>query len=166
MKVVVTEKLKLLYMTDVVDSEFLELARLFCMAEDDVSAYAFEHGIMTNEREIRKALYREIRTCFGLKAQLTQSVISSVVARYKTLETKMSEEFLTYETESGETFRFRKNLDRLTKPVRFLNPQVDLVRNRDFSFLGDGKVVSIATPTGRAKLRYSMRKDSRLFDPE
>lgn len=166
MKIAVVEKLKLNGVTPEIDAEFKRLTSLFAQACDEVSFYAFEHGFMTNEAKIRADLYYGVRDCFGLKAQLTQSVISAVVARYKSIRTKTCEETVSYSSEDGKSYRFHKSLDWIRKPVRFLNPQADLVRGRDFSFLEDGSVVSVASMTGRVRLSYSMRKDSRLFDPE
>ena len=166
MTIAVVEKLKLNGVTEEISSEFDRLTDLFTQACDEVSLYAFENGLMTNEAGLRRSLYYEIRDCFGMKAQLTQSVISSVVSRYRAVGTRLSEESFRFETEDGEFFRFRKSLSWLTKPIRFLAPQADLVRGRDFSFLEDGSVVSVATMSGRVRLKYSVRKDSRLFDSE
>lgn len=162
MKVTVTEKLKLNGVTEDIDSEFTRLCKLFASACDEVSRYAFKHGLTDNHKALNDELYYGIRYCFNMKSQLTQSVIKTVIAKYKTEQTKLENEYHVV-TDGEETYRFRKNLTWMTSPIRFLNPQADLVRNRDFSFLEHGGTVSVATLNGRVKLSYSVRKKSRLF---
>ena len=97
-----------------------------------------------------------------MKAQLTQSVIRCVISKYKAVQTVLENE--TYRIRSnGKTFAFKKNLNWLQHPIRFLSPQADLVRGRDFSFLNDG-ILSVATMKGRAKVKFAVRKESRIFD--
>ena len=165
MKISVVEKLKLNGVDESLDAEFRMLTSVFAQACDEISEYAFENNLMTNFASLNSELYYGIRDCFGLKAQLTQSAIHAVVARYRAVGTRLSDESFVYETDDGARFRFRKGLSWLTRPIRFIAPQADLVRGRDFSF-HDGGIVSVATMTGRARLKYSVRKDSRLFDPE
>ena len=57
--------------------------------------------------------YREVHTKLALKSQLTQSTFRTATARYKTTQT----------------------LEWLFKPVKFLRPQCDLVRDREYSFI-------------------------------
>ena len=163
MNVTVTEKLKLNNVSAETDAAFSALCDIFAQACDEVSVYAFEHGLMLNRKRLNDDLYSGIRTCFNLKAQLTQSVIRTVISRYKTEDTNLQNKYFRYEDENGNAWSFKKDINWLEKPVRFLNPQAELVRNRDFSFLEDMSVVSVATLTGRVKLRYSIRKNSRLL---
>ena len=164
MNITVTEKLKLKDVSPETDAAFSELCDIFAKACDEVSVYAFENNLMLNRRELNDALYYGIRECFDLKAQLTQSVIRSVVSRYKSENTKLKDEPYRYNDKDGKNYSFKRNIDWIMKPIRFLNPQADLVRNRDFSFLDNMSAVSVATLTGRVKLHYSIRKKSRLFN--
>jgi predicted transposase len=54
-----------------------------------VSRYAFEHGKMSNEVGLQERTYQDIRTRFGLPAQMACSVPRQVGATYKALWTKV-----------------------------------------------------------------------------
>lgn len=77
-------------------------------------------------------LYRSLRSLFGLKAQMAQSVLKTVIARYKSLNT---------------------NGHEWTKII-FKKPDCALVYGRDYSFTG-GKL-SINTLNGRIRTGYSV----------
>lgn len=89
---------------------------------------------------INKTLYYTIREKFGLKSQMTQSAIKTVIARYKAiLETQ-------------------KNW---IKPS-FKKPQYDLVWNRDYSLTQN--VFSVNTLKGRVKLPFFKGGMEKYFD--
>ena len=79
---------------------------------------------------LNKALYYNLREEFGLKSQMTQSVLKTVIARYKTI---------------------LENEHDWIRP-EFKKPQYDLVWNRDYS-LTEGQF-SVNTLSGRLKLPY------------
>ena len=80
---------------------------------------------------LHNALYYTLRERFGLKAQMAESVIKTVIARYKTILENQS---------TWIRAEFRK-------------PQYDLVWNRDYSLL-KGNLFSVNTLSGRVKLPY------------
>ena len=80
----VTIKVKLL-IKDV--PEFDDLTMRFMQACNYVSDWIFDHTFILGQAQINKVLYYVIRDKFDLKAQLTQSVIRAVVARYRTIKT-------------------------------------------------------------------------------
>lgn len=104
-----------------------------------VSNYIFKtHNL--KQFSINKALYSELRTAYGLKSQMAQSVIKTVIARYKTiLETQ--KEWI--------------------KPS-FKKPQYDLVWNRDYSLTQN--LFSVNTLDGRIKLPYYENGMSKYFN--
>ena len=55
-----------------------------------VSKYAFEHDLCLNSSALHEAMYYDIRNHFGLKAQMAASVIRTVTAKYKTIDTQLS----------------------------------------------------------------------------
>ena len=89
---------------------------------------------------INKALYRVLRDKFGLKSQMAQSVIRTVVAKYKTIQT---------------------NEKKWIKP-NFRKPQYDLVFNRDYSVFDD--YFSVNTLTGREQIPYETKGMKQYFD--
>lgn len=89
---------------------------------------------------LHDALYRELRERFSLKSQMAQSVLRTVVARYKAIRT------------SGHTW---------TRPS-FRHPEYDLVWNRDYSM--NGELFSVNTLGGRVKLAFRREGMERYLD--
>ena len=135
---------------------FDELMLTYRDACNLVSEYAFSMRLYTNTAVLNKQLYDTVRTRFNLKAQLSQSVMKTVAARYKSIRTQMNEQPYKYKKPgSKKVFKIKRNLDWLMKPVFFKRPQADLVRNRDYSFVGDS--LSIQTMEKRVKVPYSYK---------
>ena len=104
-----------------------------------VSSYIFK----THELKqylLNEVLYSTLREKFYLKSQMAQSVLKTVIARYKTI---------------------KKNQKKWIKP-QFKKPQYDLVWNRDYSLNND--CFSLNTLEGRVKLAYSSKGMEKYFD--
>jgi len=84
--------------------------------------------------------YQELRTLFGLKSQMAQSVMKTVIARYKSLRTNGHE----------------------WGKVVFKHHELDLVFNRDYSV--NDTVFSVNTLDGRVKLPYQRKGMTKYFD--
>ena len=94
-----------------------------------ISKYVFESG-EENFYALNNALYHELRERFGLKAQMAQSALKTVIAKYKS---------------------FRSNGHKRTL-VRFRETRYDLVWNHDWNICGG--TISISTLEGRIKLSF------------
>ena len=81
---------------------------------------------------LNRALYQELRNRFGLRSQMAQSVLKTVVAKYKTI---------------------RENRHGWIRPV-FKQPQYDLVWNRDYSLSTKDRTFSVNTLEGRIKVSF------------
>ena len=104
-----------------------------------VSDYVFRtHDL--KQFSLNKALYSDLRERFGLKSQMAQSVLKTVIARYKTI---------------------LENQNKWIKPS-FKKPQYDLVWNRDYSLTQN--CFSVNTLNGRVKLSYFAKGMSKYFD--
>jgi IS605 OrfB family transposase len=104
-----------------------------------VSQYVFKtHDL--KQRSLNDKLYADLRANFGLKAQMAQSVLKTVIARYKTV---------------------LANEGKWIKPT-FKKPQYDLVWNRDYSLTKD--FFSVNTLDGRIKLSYHDEAMKHYFD--
>ena len=109
----------------------------------DACNYASDYVFQTHNLKqfsLNKALYAELREKFGLKSQMAQSVIKTVIARYKTI---------------------LENESKWIKPS-FKKPQYDLVWNRDYSLTQN--CFSVNTLNGRVKLPYFAKGMSKYFD--
>ena len=104
-----------------------------------VSDYVFQtHDL--KQFSLNKVLYSTLREKFGLKSQMAQSVLKTVIARYRTI---------------------LENQNKWIRPT-FKKPQYDLVWNRDYSLTQNG--FSVNTPNGRVKLPYFAEGMSKYFD--
>ena len=104
-----------------------------------VSDYVFRtHDL--KQVSLNKVLYSTLRETFGLKSQMAQSVLKTVIARYKTI---------------------LENQNKWIQPT-FKKPQYDLVWNRDYSLTQN--CFSVNTLNGRAKLPYFAEGMSKYFD--
>ena len=110
-----------------------------------VSDYIFNHDFPLNATALNKVVYNDLRERFGLKSQMAQSCIRTVVARYKTLQSQLRKQRVWdgYKKDNhGKDVKnyISKDLTFLWKPVVFNRPQIDLVRNRDYSYTKDNKM--------------------------
>lgn len=140
MQMTVTAKIQL-----VVSAENCELldstANAYRNACNFVSEYIFRtHNL--KQFSLNKELYYEIREKFGLGSQMTQSVLKTVISRYKTIRTNQHE---------------------WIQP-KFKIPQFDLVWNRDYSL--SQNYFSVNTLNGRLKLPYYAKGMEKYFDKE
>ena len=93
---------------------------------------------------INQMLYNDLRSKYGMRSQMAQSVIITVIARYKTILTNQKE---------------------WIKPV-FRKPQLDLVWNRDYSFNKNKDVFSVNTLNGRIKCNFYKNGFEQYFDTD
>ena len=140
-------KLDLQYIEDV--SKITHTMEQYRQACNYISEYIFTHGFQLNQLKLQKEIYNDIRIRFGLKSMMVQSAIRSTIARYKTVKTQLKQNPYKFQDKNTKKwYRVSRNLEWLEKPINFARPQVDLVRNRDWSKLANGKL-SINTLGGR-----------------
>ena len=111
----------------------------------DACDFASEHVWLTHDlvrRSLNNDLYRALRDMFGMKAQMAQSVLIAVIARYKAV------------LETLGCFEL----------VEFKRPQLDLVWNRDYSITKDG-CFSINTLRGRIRAPFHTDGFEKYLDP-
>ena len=104
-----------------------------------VSEYIFTSKEL-GQYALNKVLYYNIRSRFSLRSQVAQSVIKTVISRYKSIQS---------------------NGDEWTKPT-FKRLEYDLVWNRDYLLRGD--VFSVSTLSGRIKVAYNSEAMQHYFD--
>lgn len=90
--------------------------------------------------KLHQKTYQALRERFGLRSQMAQSVMKTVLARYKAAENNGHEPNL----------------------IRFKRPEYDLVWNRDYS-LRKG-LFSVNTLKGRVKVPFTIKGMERYFD--
>lgn len=152
------------------DSNDLEhLMNTFRDGCDYVSNYIFNHDFILNKNEIQKAIYYDLRNIYHLKSQLAISCIRSVVDRYKTVKTQLSQKPYHYDTgkkdKNGKAIwkSEPRDLNWLWYPINFKRPQADLQRNRDWSKLSNGDL-SVAGLTKRVKVTPICHGFDQYFD--
>ena len=134
----VTAKLRL-YPDDVDAKLLIKTMHAYKNACNEISAYIFDKKQLS-KKKVREDFYRDIRQKYSLGAQMAQSVIDSVIAKYKAENTKGT-----------------------WNEVQFKKPQADLVYNRDYSVI-KGNIVSLLTLEGRVKIRFTCKGFEKYFD--
>src|SRR6266566_4261943 len=148
MKQIMTAKLKL--QTTPEQFKALRTTQLaYRDALNAVSRYAFEHGKMSNQQALQRALYDEIRIVYKLPAQMACNVPRQVGATYKTLWTKVKQN--AAQRKAGLTKKRYKGLDN---PPKYVSPTLTYNNQRDYSFKRDQQV-SILTLSGRVIVSYT-----------
>ena len=164
MEQTVNIKVKLNILEPNVGMKFSKTMEQYRLACNYVSEYLFNNNFPLNKNEVQKVIYNTIREKFNLKSQMTISCIRSVIARYKTVKTQMARRPYKYQDQNtGEWYREVRDLTWLHKPISFNRPQVDLQRNRDWSYLSSGQL-SINTLDGRVKVDPICHGFNQYFD--
>ena len=135
---------------------FRELTEKYRDACNYVSGYIFNHGFELRYQEVQKEIYNSIRMEYNLKSQMTISTLKEVTAKYKTVREQLQSKPFRYKGEDGKWQYIPRTLEWLEKPIHFHRPQADLVRNRDYSFVNDGKELSINTLGKRVKVTFDV----------
>ena len=134
----VTAKIQIL-----VDADNRALLDKTMTAYSDACNYVSEYIFNTRNLKqfsLNQILYSTLREQFGLRSQMAQSVLKTVIAKYKTI---------------------LENQKKWIKPS-FDKPQYDLVWNRDYSLTQN--CFSVNTLNGRIKLPYFAKGMSKYFD--
>ncbi|SMO85654.1 Probable transposase [Melghirimyces algeriensis] len=92
------------------------------------------------QASLHKGTYQDLRSVYDLRSQMAQSVMKTVIARYKSNKT------------NGHDW----------SKVRFRKPEYDLVWNRDYSLLGG--MFSVNTLQGRVKVPFETKQMEQFFD--
>src|SRR5690349_6015833 len=116
MNAVITAKLKLQTTPDQLKA-LRQTQLAYRDALNYVSLYAFEHGKMSTKVGLQEGTYLDIRSHFGLPAQMACSVPRQVGATYKTLWTKLKANGAA--RVAGHTRKRYRGLDQAAK---FISP--------------------------------------------
>ena len=132
------------------------------------SEYMFNNNFPMNTTTLVKLLYNKLRSKFGLKSQMAQSCVRTVIARYRSVQTQLRKQRVWdgYKKDNHGTLvrnYVRKELDFLWKPIEFKRPQLDLVRNRDYS-RKDDNTMSLNTTQGRVFVKAIFNGFEEYFD--
>ncbi|MGO8946759.1 MAG: RNA-guided endonuclease InsQ/TnpB family protein [Ktedonobacterales bacterium] len=148
MRTTLTAKLKL-----TTSPEQFQVLRTTQLAYRDalnlVSAYAFAHGKTSNQQRLQRETYAQVRSRFGLPAQMACNVPRQVGATYKTLWTKVKKN-----AEARRRGFTKKRYKGLDQPPHYVSPTLTYNYHRDFSLKGDQQV-SILTLGGRIVIPYT-----------
>ena len=147
MKTILTAKLKLTPSAD----QFAALRRTQLAYRDAlnmVSLHAFAHGKISNQRRLQRETYADVRTRFGLPAQMACNVPRQVGSTYQTLWTKTRQN-----AEARRLGYTKKRFKGLDAAPKYVSPTLTYNLGRDYS-LRAGQEVSILTLAGRIHVPY------------
>ena len=138
MKLTITAKIKMTPTTEQVEllEETLLAYRKGC---NFVSRIVFESKNLV-QASLHRVTYDVLRSSYHLRSQMAQSVMKTVIARYKTNQS------------NGHDWSM----------VQFKKPEYDLVWNRDYSLAQ--QVFSINTLQGRVKVPFETKGMEQYFD--
>jgi putative transposase len=114
-----------------------------------VSRYAFAHGKLSNKVGLQEGTYLDVRSRFGLPAQMACSVPHQVGATYKALWTRVKQNAAA--RAAGHTKKRYKGLDQAPK---YVSPSLMYQLGHDYGFK-TGQQVSILTLDGRLIVPYT-----------
>ena len=143
---------------------FRQMTEQYRQACNFVSQYIFDNDFDLAYHNLNKKLYNDLRNLFNLKSQLAQSTIRTTIANYKTVKTQLLQKPYRYKDKEKKWHYIQKNLEWLYKPIFFRRPQVDLVRNRDYSFINNGQIISINTLNKRTKCSFNGKHFAKYFN--
>jgi IS605 OrfB family transposase len=104
-----------------------------------ISEHIFQSKVLSFPK-LNVLYYTDLRNIFALRSQMAQSVIKTVIARYKSAKS------------NGHAW----------SKVNFKLLEYDLVWNRDYSL--KDKLFSVNTLAGRIKVKYQKKKMKKYFD--
>lgn len=131
-----------------------EIQNVYLEVCNYISKWIFENEFELKQRTIHDNLYYELRSLFGLSAQITQSAIRSVIGKYKTVEKQLlSNPYKYRDNELNKMCYTKRTLDWLQKPIEFNKQTVMLLRNRDYSVKADNHY-SVSVMNGRETMPY------------
>jgi IS605 OrfB family transposase len=160
-----TKTIKLrIHVTPQQETLFYQMIEQYRQACNFVSQYIFDNQFNLSYQSLNRELYGDLRSRFGLKSQLAQSSIKTTIAKYKTVKQQLFQKPYKYKDENGNWQHISRTLEWLWKPVFFSRPQSDLVRNRDYSFVNEGQVLSINTLGKRTKCTFEGKHFAKYFD--
>ena len=167
MEINLTSKLRFVFQSDADRKSAYDTLIAYRDACNYVSQYVFYNDFVLRQSDLQSALYHDLRKRFGLKSQMTQSVFKTVIARYKTVQTQLRKQRVWdgYKKDNhGKDVPnyINKDLTFLWKPIEFKRPQLDLVRNRDYSFKNN--VLSMNTINGRIHVKVCGLSGNPYFD--
>ena len=142
--------------------KLLRTMDMYTRACDWLSNNAFKKGVY-NAQELQKEYYDVLRNNYHLKAQMAVSVTRTVAAKYKVLRTQLKHDPWTYtDKETGEYYKYPRDLSWLTYPIRFKSLQLDLVRERDWCFKKE--CISLNTIEDRITVPFNSKTNNGIFD--
>ena len=163
-----TIKSRIIFQNDKDIPKMVDSQEAFRQGCNFVSEYIFHNGFPMNTIGLIKILYNDLRSKFGLKSQMAQSCVRTVIARYRSVQTQLRKERVWDGYKKNNHGREVKNyvpktLEYLWYPIDFKRPQLDLVRNRDYSYKDDG-TMTLNTIHGRTVVTPTFKGFERYFD--
>ncbi len=138
MIVTLTAKLKI-KPTESQTEALLHMVSAYRVGCNYISSVVYVSKVL-NQRSLHELTYRDLRTAYGLRSQMAQSAMKTVIARYKT----------------------NRSNDHAWTHVQFKKPEYDLVWNRDYSLTAGW--FSVGTLQGRIKVPFERQGMQQYFD--
>ena len=129
-----------------------------------VSDYIFYNEFVLNVTAVHRAIYYDLRSKYQLRSQMAASAIRNVIAQYKTVQTQLRKQRIVSNSTGCKRKYITKDLNFLEKPISFKRPQLDLVRQRDYGWKNEFKILSLNTLSGRILVDSQIKGQESYFD--
>ncbi|MGN1283268.1 MAG: RNA-guided endonuclease TnpB family protein [Limosilactobacillus sp.] len=131
-----------------------------------VSKWFFDNCFKVNRKQFNHEMYHDLRGKFPeLNSAMVQSTYRTVEARYKTVKTQLKQHPYHFkDINTGQWYRYKRDLNWLRKPIKFKRPQADYVRNLNYSFVQKGTKISLNVLSQRIKVDYNDQYTQDWFD--
>lgn len=117
-----------------------------------VSSWIFDNDFPMNFMHVHNHIYYNVRERFELNSQITISAFKTVTAAYKTINEQLRQRPFKYENKNGNWQQIPRDVTWLQKRIQFNNLQCDLVRSRNYRFIGS--TISFSTLNGTIAVAY------------
>ena len=162
--ITVTAKIMMMFNNDADIKSLNDTAEQYRLACNYASQYIYDNNFEFSTIKLNKVIYRDLRSMFNLKSQMAQSVLRTVVARYRTTKTQLRKKPYRYKDANDTWKTIYRDLSWLQKPIYFGRKQLDLVANRDWSYSIDKNILSVNTINGRIKTTPNIKGFEKYMD--
>lgn len=142
--------------------QFEEVTKEYKRLCNIVSTWYFSKHFIPKRKNFQKEMYHKLRAESNLNSLMVQSVFRTVNARYKTVETQLTQKPFKYKTNKIDPKTGRniykyipRDLEWLQKPIKFSRPQADYVRSYNYSFVQKATKISINVLDERIKVSFN-----------
>lgn len=154
-KQTITMKVRL-YPSKEQSTEFIKVTKEYQRLCNIVSQWYFDCGCRVTRKDFQKDMYFKLRSISKLNSMMVQCVFRTVDARYKAVNTQLSKRPYHFkDINTNNWYNVSRDITWLESPIKFSRPQADYLRSGNYSFVNQGKEISLNVLGKRIKVKYN-----------